>query len=285
KDPLSLAAASRFEGRALLSGRIQSQRTSTRLSLLSLRTSTKQELLLLCCCCYLLRYEFGPVLEHHRLVMSRRCFTGLTRVSLRRADGHLPLLARALTSQRSQTRRKHSSSGSNSSSSSNLDASKESTTTASTSTPTPSDDAQSTKKAADLSGLKHQVEHRATETIGIRLTERVVERIAEAAELGAEKTAASRTLAAVAKRAGRAATNTITPAAAAAPRGILGSLPVRTAVARVGRGFLIALPLAGAGFAAWIGRSDYRRTRQELELARARLALAEEKHNNSEVDV
>lgn len=128
--------------------------------------------------------------------------------------------------------------------------------------------------------MKHQVEHRATETIGIRITERVVERIAEAAELRADKAAVSKTLAAVAKRAGSrtATTTTARPAAAAASRGILGSLPVRTAVARVGRGFLIALPLAGAGFAAWIGRSDYRRTRQELELARARLALAEEEH-------
>lgn len=209
--------------------------------------------------------------------MSRRCFTGVPWVSVRITDGRFPLLARALTAQRTHTRRKHSSFGE---SPSGDHAARESTTTTSTTTPNTSEvDRQSAKKT-DLSGLKHQVGHRAKETIGIRVTERVVERIAEAAELGAEKAAASRTLSAVAKRAGsRAATATMRPAAAAAPRGILGSLPVRTAVARVGRGFLIALPLAGAGFAAWIGRSDYRRTRQELELARARLSLAEEKHN------
>lgn len=208
--------------------------------------------------------------------MSKRCFAGLSRVSLRSTGVHLPLLARALTVQRTQTRRKHSSSGSGSSG----DHDGRESTTPPTSTPNASEVGRQSTKKTDLSGLKHQVEHRATETIGIRLTERVVERIAEAAELGAEKAAASRTLSAVAKQAGsRAATATMRPAAAAAPRGILGSLPVRTAVARVGRGFLIALPLAGAGFAAWIGRSDYRRTRQELELARARLSLAEAKYN------
>ena len=212
--------------------------------------------------------------------MSRRCVTGLSRVSLRSADGRLPLLARTLTAQRTRTRRKHSS---GKSSSSDHDA-KGSTT--STSTPNASEVGRQSTKNTDLSGVKHQVGHRATETIGIRLTERVVERIAEVAELGAEKTAASRTLSAVAKRAGSkaATTTTIRPAAAAVPRGILGSLPVRTAVARVGRGFLIALPLAGAGFAAWIGRSDYRRTRQELELARARLSIAEGKKHSEDVD-
>lgn len=244
--------------------------------LLAAAATTTTAVVLLLLLCVLLNLV---LLEHHRLVMSRRCFAGLSRVSLRSTGVRLPLLARALTAQRTQTRRKHSSSGK--SSSGDHDARESTTTTTSTSsTPNASEVGRQPTKKTDLSGLKHQVEHRATETIGIRLTERVVERIAEAAELRAEKAAASRTLSAVAKRAGsRAATATMRPAAAAAPRGILGSLPVRTAVARVGRGFLIALPLAGAGFAAWIGRSDYRRTRQELELARARLSLAEAKHN------
>lgn len=41
------------------------------------------------------------------------------------------------------------------------------------------------------------------------------------------------------------------------------------------------MPLAGAGFAAWIGRSDYRRTRRELELARVRLARALDEHRSA----
>lgn len=53
----------------------------------------------------------------------------------------------------------------------------------------------------DFSGVKHQVEHRAKETIGIGLTERVVERVAEAAEQGVERAAAAKTLATVAERA------------------------------------------------------------------------------------
>lgn len=152
---------------------------------------------------------------------------------------------------------------------------------------------QQPTKRPDLSGVKHQVEHRAKETIGIRLTERVVERVAEAAEHGAERAVASKTVTKIAERAAAktlakqaaartaeraAAGSTATTKAAAASRRILVSLPASTTIARVGRGCLIALPLAGAGFAAWIGRSDYRRTRQELELARSRLALEVKNH-------
>lgn len=60
--------------------------------------------------------------------------------------------------------------------------------------------------------------------------------------------------------------------------GILGSLPARTALARVGHGVLVALPIAGAGFSAILARRDYHRTRKELKLARVRLTLAERNH-------
>ncbi|CAM9544958.1 unnamed protein product, partial [Hapterophycus canaliculatus] len=56
------------------------------------------------------------------------------------------------------------------------------------------------------------------------------------------------------------------------------SLSTSTALARVGRGCLLALPLAGAGAAAWVGRSDYHKVRQELRLARVRLALDHMNH-------
>ncbi len=57
--------------------------------------------------------------------------------------------------------------------------------------------------------------------------------------------------------------------------GIFGCLPARTALGRVGRGVLVALPLVGAGFAADLARKDYRRARLELRHVRLRLALAE----------
>lgn len=86
----------------------------------------------------------------------------------------------------------------------------------------------------------------------------------------------------------RAAVSTKTATATAArtwpraSRRIFGVLsPTPKVVARVGRGCLIAVPLAGAGFAAWIGWSDYRRTRRELELARVRLARALEEHRSA----
>lgn len=65
----------------------------------------------------------------------------------------------------------------------------------------PPDSNASQAKRTDFSGVKHQVEHRAKETIGIRLTERVVERVAEAAEQGVERAAAAKTLTTVAERA------------------------------------------------------------------------------------
>lgn len=61
--------------------------------------------------------------------------------------------------------------------------------------------------------------------------------------------------------------------------GIFGSLPARTALDRVGRGLLISLPLVGAGFSAVLARRDYRRARQELKLARVRLALSQRNHH------
>lgn len=60
--------------------------------------------------------------------------------------------------------------------------------------------------------------------------------------------------------------------------GIFGSLPTRTALGRVGRGVLVAIPIAGAGFSAVLARRDYRRARQELKLARVRLAIAQRNH-------
>lgn len=107
------------------------------------------------------------------------------------------------------------------------------------------------------------------------------------------KQAAARTAERAAKQAavrtaGRAAGSTKTAAATAAKtwpiasRRIFGVLsPTPKVVARIGRGCLIAVPLAGAGFAAWIGWSDYRRTRRELELARVRLTRALEEKNRS----
>ncbi|CAM9719938.1 unnamed protein product, partial [Scytosiphon promiscuus] len=60
--------------------------------------------------------------------------------------------------------------------------------------------------------------------------------------------------------------------------GTAAGVPASTALARVGRGFLLALPLAGAGAAAWVGRSDYHKVRKELRLARVRLALDHMSH-------
>lgn len=56
------------------------------------------------------------------------------------------------------------------------------------------------------------------------------------------------------------------------------NLPTSTALARVGRGLLLALPIAGVGAAAWVGRSDYHKVRKELRLARVRLALDHMSH-------
>lgn len=158
-------------------------------------------------------------------------------------------------------------------------ASKSSTSSAKDNEPPPSN--ESTR----LSGVKHQVKHRATETVGFKLTERVMERVAEAAEHGAERAAVSKTLPSAARRLAKqgAARTAERAAGSAAPssRGIFGNLPARTAAARLGRGVLIALPLAGAAFAAWIARSDYRRTREELDLARVRLGIEQELYENA----
>lgn len=146
----------------------------------------------------------------------------------------------------------------------------------------------------DLDAAKHQVKHRAQETIGVKLTASVVERVAEVAERRAAKAAASKTATAIAKRsaaralAKKAAVRTAERAGAKInaharthtangpiKRSVLKVFPARMAVARLGRGLLIAVPIVGAAFAAWIGRSDMRRTIEELEIARADLARAE----------
>lgn len=130
-------------------------------------------------------------------------------------------------------------------------------------------------KHDDLAAAKHQVKHRAQETIGIKLTASVVEKVAELAERGIGKAAASRT----ASIAERAAAKRLAKQAAlrtaervghsGTARSILRRIPVREAVVRVGRGLLIAVPIAGAAFAAWIGKADIQRTLLEIKLARA----------------
>lgn len=117
----------------------------------------------------------------------------------------------------------------------------------------------------DLHAAQHQAQHRAQETIGIKLASRVAERVAE----GAEHRAASKTIAmagkhgakAIGKRAAaKSAARAVSPQRQAAKRFVLRYFPVNFAAKRFGRGILIAIPIAGATFSAWLARSDLRRT-------------------------
>lgn len=135
---------------------------------------------------------------------------------------------------------------------------------------------------SEVQAAKHQVKHRAQETLGMKFAASVVERVTEVAEHRIGKAAVSRaatvaeraTAKALAKQAAKRASERASRIGFA--RLILRHFPAREAVARIRRGLLISVPVVGAAFAAWIGKSDLQRTLRELELART--ALERERH-------
>lgn len=166
------------------------------------------------------------------------------------------LLATPRTSTNSTTRGAHGNSNADNSNSSNKNSRGPSSTA---------------DKLPDLHAAKHQAVHRAQETLGVKITASVVERVAESAERRVAKAAASKTLAMAAgqgtrsigkQAAVRTAARTAIPQQDMMKRVLLRYFPANIAARRLGRGILIALPIVGAAFSAWLVRSDMRRTYQ-----------------------
>lgn len=100
----------------------------------------------------------------------------------------------------------------------------------------------------------------------MKVTARIIEIVAEAVERGVSKAAASKTIAAAGKQGAKAIvkqaavrTAERTPPSA---KFFLRIFPTSLAVKRFGRGVLIAVPIVGAVFSAWLARSDIRRVYQ-----------------------
>ncbi|CAM9339459.1 unnamed protein product [Discosporangium mesarthrocarpum] len=124
------------------------------------------------------------------------------------------------------------------------------------------------RQDAGFTAVRHQVEHRATEKVGIKVAERLAERVLEQVEEAAAKSGERVVEAAAKKVTGRTAA--VEKGARVGGKIILKRWPTlvhvsERIVGRVGRGALIALPVVGGFFSAWIGHSDFRRIKLELK--------------------